>query len=104
MTAEDRAEEDAKRFEEIMAKANDKIRAESSALMDVHHESIQHSRRIVQELRDFQARYEDIMTNIVIAHSIAAKEIADLYGDVIVAELGGVEEMFTEEEEDNDES
>ena len=105
MSAEDSEEENVKRFEEIMEKANTKLQAESTRLMDAHHEAIQHSRKVILELRGLQARYEDIIDNIVIAHSIAAKEFADLYGDVIVAELGGVEEIDGQEfEEDDDES
>lgn len=95
--------EDAESFNEMMAqylaKANDKIAFESSKLMDIHHETIQHSREAIRELRTFMARYEECISNIIIAHSIAAKEVADLYGDVIAGELG-IEEVQEEDEDD----
>lgn len=91
-------DENEKRFNEIMARTNSRIREETARLMDAHHDSIQHSRYVIQALRDFESRYEDIISNVIIAHSIAAKEIADLYGDVLAGELG-IEEAVDEEEE-----
>lgn len=84
---------------QAMSKANEKISIESTRLMDIHHETIQHSRDAIRELRMYMARYEECIYNIITAHSIAAKEIADLYGDVIAGELG-IEEV---EEESDDE-
>lgn len=86
-----------------MSKANDKISVESTRLMDIHHETIQHSREAIRELRTYMNRYEECIHNIIVAHSIAAKEIADLYSDVIVGELG-IEEVEVEEDEDDGQS
>lgn len=85
-----------------MSKANDKISVESTRLMDIHHETIQHSREAIRELRAYMNRYEECIHNIIVAHSIAAKEIADLYSDVIVGELG-IEEVEVEDEDDGSE-
>jgi hypothetical protein len=93
------------RFEEIIKGTNETIRAEATRLMDIHHESIQHSRTVIESLVGFNDRYQDIIRSIVEAHAIAAKDIADLYGDMIVAELGGIVEIDIDDEDvDEDES
>lgn len=89
MTTED--EENEKKFNEIIDKANAKLSESSTRLMDIHHDSIQFLRETIRVLRTFNERYDEIIENIIIAHSIAAKEVADLYGDVLAGELGLIE-------------
>lgn len=90
-------------FDEIVKETNILIRAETTKIMDIHHETIQHSRRVVHELREFQARYEDAIDTMIYAHADAAKRTADLYGDALVGELGGVVEEEVEEPEEETE-
>lgn len=91
-------------FNEIVQTTNFLIREETTKIMDIHHETIQHSRRVVHELREFQARYEDAIDLMIMAHADAAKRTADLYGDAIVGELGGVVEEELEYEEPEEET
>lgn len=97
---------DQEAFEEILKAANATIRGEATALMDMNHESIKHMREMNNSLRDFKDRYCDIIDNIILAHAGAAKELAELYGDLIMAEQGIREisdEEFDEMEDDEDE-
>lgn len=85
------------RFQEILGDANGTIQSAVTELMDANHETIQHSRRVIQELRSFANRYDEIVENLIMAHAIAAKEISDLYGDMLLKEHG-VEEVIDEDE------
>lgn len=87
-------------FEEILERANGKVRADSTRLMDLNHASIMASREIINKLRDFRDRYFDIIENLIMAHGIACKEISDLYGDQILSEQGLVEATEEEPEEE----
>lgn len=95
-------------FDAIMAQtlsdANAKINEETTRLMDIQHETIQHSRNAIRELRGYAIRFEESIMNVIIAHAMAAKEMADLYGDVIAGELGieDFDESEDEEEETED--
>lgn len=91
----DAIEEFDNRFQEIFGTANGTIQSAVTELMDANHETIQHSRRVIQELRSFANRYDEIVENLIMAHAIAAKEISDLYGDMLLKE-NGVEEVTDE--------
>lgn len=86
-------------FQEILDEINPLIRAASSALMESNHKTIMHSRRVVQQLRGFAERYNDIIDDLIVAHITAAKSISELYGDMILAE-NGMEEVPSDDEED----
>lgn len=85
-------------FQEILDDINPKIRAASSSLMEANHKTVMHSRRVVQQLRGFAERYNDIIDDLIVAHIQAAKSISELYGDMILAE-NGMEEVQEEEDE-----
>lgn len=84
-------DEDIDPFQEILDQINPQIRGASNALMESNHKTIMHSRRVVQQLRAFQDRYSDIIDDLIVAHIQAAKQISELYGDMILAENGMVE-------------
>lgn len=86
-------------FKEILEKANIKLSEHTDELMDLNHGSIQGIRNAVFMLRDFANRYEAIIDRLMLVLSIAAKDIADLYGDQILAENGVPADIFEEQEE-----
>lgn len=88
-------------FNKIVDHAAQAVYAASTGLMDIQHETIQNSRAIIRELRQIQGRFNECIENIIIAHAIGAREMAELYGDVISAELG-IEEATEQEAEEGD--
>lgn len=98
-------DENEAKMKEILAHADAQINTKHTELMDYHHEAMQRLRAVKLELYAFKDRHDDIVDQIILIHTVAAKKIADLYGDIILAEEGLAELNPDEdlEEEPDDE-
>lgn len=70
-------------------------------ILDGNHELMQYSREAIYKLDELRTRMNEIYDDIMEAHAVGAKMIADLSGDMIMNEMGL--EKLTHDDPDEDE-
>lgn len=87
------------KIQAILNDLGEQLPVQHTELMDFHHESIKQLRKVIVKLETFRERYNDQIDEIILRHTIAARSIAEIYGDLILAEQG-LEASDEEDEED----